>query len=207
MKLRKSDLIVIIGRKRSGKTYLTKNFILPKLRRFCIYDTINEYDDVPAAKVENMRDFYDMLECKENIRIPRDSKISFAACCETLYHVGGYYLVVDEFHAHYPGFAAFESENHYFKELVLAGRHREAGLVLITQRPKQYPPYVITQADHVFGFYVFSQADARSMEEICGEHYEKLLHLKKYQYLHVQVDNPIQVHISKYSLDRGKRSG
>lgn len=171
-----------------------KNTIIPSLPRFIIYDSINEYDDVEGVGVaRNVKDFIDLLEIGDNIRIPRDSEISFQQACRIISEgVYNYYFIIDEFHTLYEHHMRFQAENPDFKKLVLLGRHSGIGLVIISQRPTDIPKYVLSQCTILYSFYIYHKDDLKFISHVVNNP-EMFQALQSYEYYQIHFMSPVNV--------------
>lgn len=189
-----SEIICVIGQRGSGKTTLVKNTIIPSLPRFIIYDSINEYDDIPDVGIaENIRDFIDLLEIGDSIRIPGDGEISFQDACRIINEgVYNYYFIVDEFHLQYQHHMKFQADNPDFKKLVLLGRHSGIGLVIISQRPTDIPKFVLSQTTRMYVFYIYHRDDINFISHVVN-HPEIFQELELYHYYRIDFVSPVIV--------------
>lgn len=189
-----SEIICVIGQRGSGKTTLVKNTIIPSLPRFIIYDSINEYDDIPSmGDARTVRDFIDLLEIGDNIRIPGDSEISFQETCQIINDgVYNYYFVVDEFHLLFDHHMKFQADNPAFKKLVLLGRHSGIGLVIISQRPTDIPKFVLSQSTRLYVFYIYHKDDIKFISHVVNNP-EVFQTLQLYEYYRIDFVSPVIV--------------
>jgi len=193
-----SEIICVIGRRGSGKTYLVKNHILPELPRYIVFDQNNEFADMPnASRADTLEDLEDFLEVGDNIIIPAKSDIGFEELCFILNEsVSNYYLVVDEFHMLYQNYQEFTSKYAQFKKIVLTGRHDSLGLVIITQRPSDLPPYLLSQCTILYIFNVYLKKDLVSLSNIINDP-ENCQKLQNYEYYKYTLKSPLVIELKK----------
>lgn len=165
-----SEIQVVIGRRGSGKTTLVKKVLIPELTApFIIFDTINEYDDVPDVQmVDDIPSLIDAIEMQDNIRvIGEGGSISFPELAEIIdKSVRNYTLIVDEFHVLFDHHMTFKKENPAFKRIVLLGRHSGVGLIIISQRATDIPQEVLSMSTKLFVFHVFRKKDINFLDNV-----------------------------------------
>ncbi len=196
-----SELIIVIGIRGSGKTHLVKYEILPCRGPLVVYDTIDEYIDYPGlADVETELDLLDGLELGESMRVSYKSDLDFDRLCEILLRVKPhYYLVVDEFHVLYSHHMSFERDCPNFKPLMLLGNHNNMSMILTTQRPTDFPKYVLTQTTTLYSFQIWHKADIEFIANIV-ENPEQFKDLKQFEYIRINFSSPISIENGSTSL-------
>lgn len=189
-----SELITVIGIRGSGKTHLVKYEILPSRGPLVIYDTIDEYVNYPGlADVQTELDLLDGLELGESMRISHNSEVEFDRLCEILLRVKpNYYLVVDEFHVLYQHHMSFERDVPNFKPLMLLGNHNNMSMILSTQRPTDFPKYVLTQTTTLYSFQIWHKADIEFIANIV-ENPEQFKDLEQFHYIRIDFSSPITI--------------
>lgn len=190
----KSDIICVIGRRGSGKTTLVIRLLLPLYQPFIIYDSIGEYADVQnCASADSLSDFFDLLESRDNIRITPESKIPFDMVCNIIDSgVINYTLIVDEFHLIYEHHMSFAADYPAFKRLILLGRHKGIGVVVISQRPTDIPKYVLSQCSRLYCFHVYHRQDILFLSNVLND--AKIANtLDLYEFFEISLDSPIQI--------------
>lgn len=190
----KSQNILVIGIKGSGKTHLVKSEILPEHNPVLIYDTIHDYEEQDFFSVpENRHDLLDLIEIGENIRVPHEQGIEFEEVCYTLnFCQMRYTLLVDEFHVLYSHHMSFQTDVPSFRPVVLLGNHNNVSTILITQRPTDFPKYVLTQCSELYSFHIWHKADLEFISNIVPEP-EQFQALKLFEYKKVSFVAPIEI--------------
>lgn len=189
-----SRTILVIGIRGSGKTHLVKHEILPQHNPVLIFDTIGEYEDIPGfSDVESEADLLDLIEIGENIRVEYNQGIDFDRVCFVLNHVQEKYtLLIDEFHVLYQHHMSFQMDVPNFKPLFLLGNHNNVSMILITQRPTDFPKFVLTQCTTLYSFHIWHKADIEFINNII-DNPEQFRELEMFQYKRVDFVAPISI--------------
>lgn len=162
---RKNQIIFIVGRKGSGKSYLSKYLINQNyFQRVFITDKNDEYSIDGSVIFETLSDMLDWL---------KNSPDDFRAICKftddqdyrllfkTVYELGNNTIIIEELNFFVEVFLSKEDE--YFKKLVRYGRHRRIDFVGICQRSADVPRLLTSQSDT---FISFQQREPRDLEYI-----------------------------------------
>src|SRR3972149_5725851 len=93
-----SKILLVMGKRGSGKTTLAKKLIalLPRNKNIFIYDTLGEYSGI-GTLAENIETVFDYLETEERIiRFTSDDDDDFDRICRGIYSLKDYYLRSEE---------------------------------------------------------------------------------------------------------------
>ncbi|MCK4792275.1 MAG: ATP-binding protein [Desulfobacteraceae bacterium] len=191
-------IIAVIGRRGSGKSTLVFRRVITRFPRWIMYDSINANLHLDASVVGNSADLLDAIDIGEpRIIVSADKKISFETTCQIVNKCGmGYTFIIDEFHLHYKNWSHFESTNPDFNELIMLSRHKNVGLVVISQRPQKIPPSLLSQASDIYCFHVIAESEAKCLKESMPD--TSILHkLDRFHYYHVELGGEAKITLEK----------
>ena len=175
IRLKVSDISIIVGQRGSGKTQLAKHLAkqyLSKSIDIWIYDVNNEYLDLEIRYTISSvhryipKDVGDIEEFEDFIwKAWRHKRIV---------------VLIEEADL----YANPHSIPRAFKNLVARGRHRKIGMILITRRIASMHKYPCSQAKHFFIFRTILPNDIKYLKEFIGDKAEELPNLPDYHFLY-----------------------
>ena len=182
MKISSSEVCVIAGMRKTGKTMLAK-FLADQMRRkdidVYVFDPCAEYDGYNRYIPKSAFDIRELDQV-----------------CKEIWQKGNTFFVIDEAEAYIKekGFLP-----PYVSLIILRGRHRAIGLCVITRRIALLNKNVFALADHLFLFKFFAPNDLRYLGEFLDkETLEQVPKLPSYHYIYYhegksQIFKPIPI--------------
>jgi|APSaa5957512535_1039671.scaffolds.fasta_scaffold17722_3 DNA helicase HerA-like ATPase len=165
-----NKIIIIIGKKGSGKSHLANLLMLEKSvdKKVLIYDTLNEYD-YPIADLDKFPTLkkgifrVTPIECQ-------DDKEFFGSICEYVYKIQNTVLLVDEIDM----YCSATSHVEYLTKICRYGRHKQVDLIAITRRPSDVPRSITAMADEFYVFKIQEPKDISYLKNIDFQIKEKI---------------------------------
>ena len=197
------DIIVIIGRKRSGKSYLIKHYFMPVLKAHRISYIIDDHNLLRSGSEYSKFGYYattlsDIVSKQYVVVYDREKNDVFF---EKLWNAaklhakkwGTSVLIIDEAYYH---FKYRQKVTPAIDEALHANRHAALGLLLSTQRVYDLMPIVYKQADLIIMFYTREPNELKWISKyISDEAAEKVKTLKQYYFLIYDVNSQtIKIH-------------
>jgi len=180
-------VIIIIGKRGSGKSYLASKLIEAE-RRLLVFDTLGEYVNgvvFDAEYAERFKEFW--KHCyRGNFRLiyrplKPDSEIDDIA--ELVFLLGNMTFLVEEVDCYCTSYQISDA----FAHIIQRGRHKDITLIGVTQRPYGIHRLLTSQAKELYVFSTNEPRDIDYLKTLLGaEVEEKLKSLGQYQYLHWQ---------------------
>jgi len=203
---RQTDVLLIVGQRGSGKTilgkYLTRSFA-NKMRTF-IFDPMAEFQIGYGKVVYNLSEI-NLEEDKHIVYNPiKNDSIDeielYDQICKFVWEkMPNTLFVTDELHN-------YESKalTRYYRKLITQGRHRNIGMIGISQRYALLNQTTITQSSHIFIFRLIGR-DIEVSRQYFGAEIEPLLrNLQEYHFIHFdtrkqgyELKKPISSEIAK----------
>lgn len=187
--IKPDELILVMGRRGCGKSYLAKKIQEIWPRRIII-DSLNEYQD--GIKVNNFGDFCSQLEklkaenAKKFVLIfrfnPEDgvSEEIFDEILRVSYYFGDVQIVIEEIQRY--------STPHFLPKwlnnCLFVGRHQKLSLLFTTQRPGMLNKGILSQCAHVFCGQLIDGNDINYVAGFLGESSETLTSLPQRQFIY-----------------------
>lgn len=178
-------VIIIIGKRGSGKSFLA-NKLIDSEPRLVVYDTMSEYKNGIVFGTENYNDF--LLFWRKVYRgrfkliyrpIKPDAEIE--QICELVYSRGDLCFLVEEIDCYCTPYQI--SDN--FAGIIQRGRHRNITLIGVTQRPYGIHRLLTSQAKEIYVFSTNEPRDREYLRTLLGQEIDqKLDSLQQYQYVH-----------------------
>jgi len=180
-----SDIVIVVGRRKAGKTFLVKHLYLKRVSSIVVDDHTYEYKEFPQTS-----------SISDLLRYPRvvyqDVKAndeSFRALFDVLKKryrkFGGTLLVVDEAHVHFERKKLPPPQS----QLLRYGRHYGIGVVLISHRVYDFNPLAYKLADYVIVFRTTEPRELDFLRKYVGYGVEdKVRRLGKYEFVVVDVN-------------------
>ena len=177
----KNLLITILGKKGSGKSYLTKRILKNFPKPVFVLDSLDEY--TPGVIFNSGYIFLEYLKMqKPNIsgiyvlrpENDNDVKIFF----ETVFSIGNCTVVIEETAIYCNPYKIDEN----FKKILNYGRHRAINLIAIARRASEIHRDITAQSDCIISFKQTESRDISILESV-DEKAKKLNDLAQYEYL------------------------
>ena len=185
----KAEIILIFGKRGSGKTTLMKKLIEDQTR-LIIYDPMWEYSDATLKIFQNQMDLIKFLKKRGDtlFRIvyqPQQPTQEFNFVCQLVYCLYDVIFACEEID--------LGTSHNYtpppLERIICQGRHKGISLYATTRRPPEVPKLLTSQANKLYVFKMHEPKDLAYFKEIMGDQAEKIKELKPYQYLFYDVDN------------------
>jgi len=181
--IRTDDVIAISGKRRSGKSYFLKKFLIPRLPSAVIWDYNHEY------QLRNSTVLYgdpnlilkNIAKTKYIIFRPTSkTEEDFESFCQICNRLTNTFIVVEEVER-------YETSWHVtpqFKMLIDTGRHKGLGLICTMRRTKRVTIDVLFNADFIFAFRQHTPQDLDYLAEFMNPQVVyKLLKLPEYWFI------------------------
>lgn len=189
MRFQPTDCILIMGRRRCGKSYLAKK-IQDVWPRRIIIDTLNEYKDgeivrsfsqfsqkLIELKAQNARKFVLIFQ------FPVESEVSeaeFNQIMRLCYYFGDIQVVVEEIQLH----CSTSWLPHWLKNNLLIGRHQKISLLFTSQRPGMVNKTIVSQCNHIFCGTLIDKNDVDYVSTFLNQNSEKLINLPERHFIY-----------------------
>ena len=186
-----NQIIVILGRKHYGKTYMAKYLIKDK-PRVLIYDPNRQFSDCgviindPVDVIEyykrnyngNFRivyqpEFY-VFETKKDILLSE-----FENICHFVNVAKDLYFLIDEVDK----YVQATSCPAFFNNLIQRGRHIGVSLIITTRRHVETSRHLTAQADVLYSFNQVEPNDIKYLKTVVGSIAERIPSLPPYHYI------------------------
>lgn len=177
-------IILVIGKRGSGKSYLVKKMIAAESRLF-VFDLMSEYKEGVVFGVENMRElaWFWRYFYKRNFRIiyrPIKPKTEIIKIAELVYALGDMCFVVEEIDSICTPWELPDP----FAMIVQRGRHKNIKLIGVTPAPFGINRDLTRQAKEIYIFNTNEPRDIQYLSQLLGsEIAEKIPQLGQYSYL------------------------
>ena len=187
IEVKSNDRVFVCGRTGSGKSYLVKNLLIPRMTNYVIYDYKHEIE-IPGAVIFNRIEDFRRQPNQHAIiyRTRSGTDEEFDALCKQVFYRGNNTLVLDETAYH----CDTSKIMRHHGLIMQLGRSKGVGIINCTQRPRAIHNNVISQCEHFFTFDLIQQTDRKKLAEFCGE--ELLNRAKEYHffYYHISREAP-----------------
>lgn len=177
-------IILIFGKRGSGKSYLAKKLIENE-PRLMIFDTMSEYENGIVFGTEDYEpclDFWRSVYRKKFRLIYRPLKpdVEIDAISDLIYSLGNCCFLVEEIDCYCTPYQISDS----FAAIVQRGRHKNITLIGITQRPYGINRLLTSQAKEIYVFNTNEPRDREYLRTLLGQEIEaKLDALKQYEFV------------------------
>ena len=178
-------IILIFGRRGSGKSYLAKKLIQSE-PRFLIYDTMSEYKEGVVFDSEQHQYFLIFwkhvyrLPCYKIIYRPLQPLKQIEAISQLVFAVGDLCFLVEEIETYCSAWQLADS----FAAIIQRGRHKNISLIGIAHRPNNINRLLTSQAKEIYVFSTKEPRDIEYLKQLLGQEIEeKLMNLEQYQYV------------------------
>lgn len=178
-------VIIIIGKRGSGKSFLT-NKLIETEPRFIVYDTMSEYERGVVFGAENYNEFLEFWRKTYRSRFrliyrPLKPDAEIDRVCDLVYDLGNCCFVVEEIDC----YCSSNQISDKFAAIIQRGRHKNITLIGVTQRPYGINRLLTAMAKEVYVFNTNEPRDREYLRTLLGQEIEpKLDALKQYEYVH-----------------------
>jgi len=175
-------IILIFGKRGSGKSYLAKKLVEAE-QRLIVFDTLSEYKE--GVVFEDRKEFVEFwkrvyIHPYRLIYRPLlpDQEIEEVASC--VFALGNLCFLVEEIDCYCTSYQISDS----FAHIIQRGRHKNITLIGITQRPFGIHRLLTSQAKEIYIFNTNEPRDREYLRTLLGQEIEgKLDSLKQYEYV------------------------
>jgi len=180
-------VILIFGKRGSGKSYLARKIIISETR-LVIFDTMSEYESgviFGTEDYEKFIEFWRHIYRKQFHIIYRPIKpdVEVEQVGEIIYALGNCCFLCEEIDCYCSTYKI--SDN--FAAIIQRGRHKNITLIGISQRPYGINRLLTSQAKEAYIFNTNEPRDREYLRTWLGQEIEpKLDALKQYEYVHWQ---------------------
>jgi len=177
-------VILVIGKRGCGKSYLVKKMIAAE-RRLFVWDLMSEYNLGVTFGPENMREFTWFWQkfYKRDFRIvyrPIRPQAEIVQIADLVYELGGLTFVVEEIDAICTSYSMPEE----FSSIIQRGRHKDIRLIGVTPAPFGIHRDLTRQAKEIYVFNTNEPKDITYLKDLLGSEIEsKIAALELYQYV------------------------
>lgn len=190
MAFKPTDLILVMGQRGCGKSYLARGLQKMWPRRIII-DSLFEYGPEDGHLVSNFQDFSNYLvERKSDGRDfvliyqfePEStvSEVEFEQLVRCSYYFGNVQLVIEEVQL----YSTPHSLPQWLKTALLTGRHQNLSMMFTSQRPGEIHKTIISQCAHIFVGKIVEGNDLRYVSYFLGKDFERLPSLPDRKFLY-----------------------
>ena len=192
-----NEIIVILGKKGSGKTVMARHMVSKK-RRLIVYDPMRQFsacgvvlgrfEDILSYVSKNRRGQFRAVYQPE---IPLDAKddrvrAEFIRICDLVNRLVNVFFLVDEIDNCLP---PRDRENGFFKNMIQRGRHLAVSLVATTIRYTDTQRNLTAQADTIICFHTHEPSDVKYFRNYFGAMADDLPTLPPYHYVKYEKGN------------------
>jgi len=177
-------VIIVIGKRGSGKSYLTRKLI-ERERRLLVFDTMSEYLEgvvFDAEEIERFRAFWKQTYRRQFRLIyrPLVPEREIEEIAELVFLLGNMTFVVEEVDCYCTPYQISDA----FAHIIQRGRHKNITLIGITQRPYGIHRLLTSQAKELYIFSTSEPRDRDYLKSLLGQEIEPMLDaLEQYQYV------------------------
>ena len=175
----KTEVIFVAGRRGSGKSYFTNQFV-KMLDRVIMFDPFGEYDLTPVDDLDNVPDDEGLDLNRISYRPQYLDYDAFDAFCARMMHVKNTYVGFDELNL----FTSNYIRQDNFDRLVRTSRRNGTSIIGITQRPTGAPAIILSQSSRLFLFHLHSPLDLKPLRHyLTDEEIERITRLEVGKYI------------------------
>lgn len=184
-----TDCILIMGRRKCGKSFLSQN--LQKLwPRKVIIDSLNEYTgemvvhdfegfaaELARLKAENKDSFTLIFQFDPENAV---SDLEFEHVMRLCYYFGNIQVVIEEVQI----YCSVHSMPHWLQQALLTGRHQNLSLMFTTQRPGELHKTILSQCAHIFCGQIIEGNDLRYLSSFLRKNTDELIKIPEREFLY-----------------------
>lgn len=181
-----SDRVSIFGRTGSGKTFLSKNWLLLHYNRYVFWDVKLQNSDVKHdILIRTPKELKEALDTHEKILYQPKSLTDedFNDICEIIFKHGNTILYVDESSA----ISTPVKIQYWHKMLVTQGRSYNVGAINVSQRPRDIHNTLISESEHFFVFSLNLETDISKLRQQLGDAADEIRVLPERHFLYYNV--------------------
>lgn len=162
-----ASIIVITGKRHSGKSYFLKHALIPRFPYYIIWDVNHEHNPQNVKITYNLSDMATIFaqERKVVYRPLRKDLVDFEQFCNKANQFHDYMLIIEEVERY--------ATRHYIPPklawIIDTGRHRGIGLTVTCRRPSDLNSRIKSNADFMFMFHQHMTRDIEYLVEWVGE--------------------------------------
>ena len=172
--IKQTDLTLIVGRRGSGKSNLTKilvkSMLASKVFEVKIIDPLKEFMEFNTDGIQRSQyiDYGEQKQCEDYLKQLRKENWKGM-------------LVIDEADGFFPNRINLLSMQ---KKLIHIGRHWGIGVIFVTRRLANLHTDIVSQAHKILSFRLFAGADANYLDNMqLGELIEPIWNLSEYEFV------------------------
>lgn len=204
-----NDRVSIFGRTGSGKTFFSKNWLLPHYDNYVFWDIKHEnIDAIHNIIITSPKDLKKVLanptkkltpqKILYQPEVPTDK--DFNDICEIIFENKNTALYVDEASA----ITSPTKILYWHKVIVTQGRSYNVGIINASQRPRDVHNSLISESEHLFVFSLNLETDINKVRQQIGDAADEIRYLPEHHFLYYSVranKSFIFKPIKKYSID------
>ena len=181
-----NDRVSIFGKTGAGKTFFSKNWLLPHYSHYVFWDIKHENNDVlhdiiVSTPKELKKEIVKNNRILYQPRKPNDE--DFNEVCEIIFNSGNMALYVDE-----SAFVSTPSKILYWhKVLITQGRSYGSGIVNVSQRPRDIHNTLISESEHLFIFVLSLETDIMKLKYQIGDAADEISALQEHYFIYYSV--------------------
>lgn len=174
---------VVFGKRGCGKSFLTREYILPKHKRIIVYDVQEEYNTgIIIYTMDDLKKF--LLSSYKNdtfsIVFRQLTNDNFSDLCEIVYLLGNCLFIVEELDQ----VASTYYNDMNFQTVLKRGRHQNVSFVGVSQRPFGIHRTITSQAKRIYSFSQTEPRDVQYLTSYLGDEAELVTMLRPYHFIY-----------------------
>ena len=179
--MNESKITIILGKRGSGKTTLTKSLIEGYNKNIIIWDFIGEYKGAVIKTFDSFCWYISQRIIDEKriniiLRLPIED---FDAVCGVIYIIGKMLFVIEEIDSVSSAFYVPKGLGY----LIRYGRHREVSMIATSRRPADVPRLLTSQANTLYCFRFIEPRDLDYLKQYANINIAELQGLNDYKYI------------------------
>ena len=184
--MRPDDIILITGKKRSGKSYFLTHFLIPLFFQSKIRILIWDYnwEHKGQAITHNLNDLIEFFNRGTQLIVYQPiqkNPSDFSLFCQTALRLHNIMLCIEEVERYADHFIVYNQPN--FKALIDSGRHRGLGLICTSRRVTWLASDIPFNLDYLFIFKQTRPQDLKYLSEWVGDGVYEIEKMEEYSFL------------------------